>query len=44
MKKIVGIIGVVLLSIIIGLSVDRFNDGETTLVSEYSWHLGGVYG
>ncbi len=43
MKRIIGIIAVVLLSILVGLSVDRLCDGEVTLVSEYSFEIGGVY-
>jgi hypothetical protein len=44
MRKIIGIIAILLLSIMLGLSVNRLNDGRTTLVSEYSWRMGGVYG
>lgn len=44
MKKILGIIALILISIILGLSVNRLSGADTTLVSEYSWHIGGVYG
>ena len=44
MKKIFGIIALVLLSIFLGLSVSEFCDKDVTLVSEYSWHTGGAYG
>lgn len=44
MKRILGILGLLLLSIAMGLSVNKLSDGKTTLVSEYSWQTGGVYG
>ena len=44
MKKIFGIIVLLLLSILIGISVNSLREGDTTLVSEYSWHIGGLYG
>ena len=43
MKKIIGIVLVILLSLLLGLSVEMLDDGDTTLVSEYVWKVGGVY-
>ncbi len=43
MKKIVGIFFLVLLCILLGLSFEHFDDGTTTLVSDYKYEIGGEY-
>ena len=42
--KIFGMLSLVVLCIALGLTVDYFKEGDTSLVSEYGGVVGGAYG
>jgi hypothetical protein len=42
-KRVISMLVLTLICILLGVSLDYMDDGETTLVSEYEWRAGGIY-